>query len=85
MGTAVSGRRGLRDRDRLHQTVRELVKAGAIEEPKDWPRYVKTPGRPGMGQGWVWRPADGPYQMLGANAYLAHAKLLQLFPSDVEA
>jgi hypothetical protein len=37
-----------------------------------------------MGQGWVWRPADGPYQMLGANAYLAHAKLLQLFPSDVD-
>lgn len=84
MGTVVSGRRGLRDRDRLHQTVQQLIAAGAIEAPIELPYYVKAPSKPGRGTGWVWKRADGKIEMLGANAYLAHAKLLQLFPADVD-
>lgn len=82
-GLVPVSRRGLRDHERLHETVRQLVEAGAIDEPQQLPYYVRAPARPGMGQGWVWRRADGKLEMLGSNAYLAHAKLLQLFPTDV--
>ena len=77
----MSGHR-LRNREMLVATVQQLVDAGAIEEPDELPRYVKTPSRPGMGVGWVWKPAGKPRQMLGANVYLAHARLLQLAPVD---
>jgi hypothetical protein len=82
MGAARRHPRGLRDRDRLHEIVRQLVELGVIGEPEQWPTYVKVPPRPGMGQGWVWKPAGEPRRMLGSNAYLAHAHLLKLFPDD---
>lgn len=83
MGTQlVSGRR-LRDRDRLVATVQQLVDAGVIEAPDALPRYVRTPNRPGIGQGWVWQPAGQPWQTLGSNAYLAHARLMQLYDAEV--